>query len=244
MLDRSRSGHILFLGAALILVVTMNTAGGQTLDQKLLQVADFVPTANSTEGRLIELAQHYKLPAGIEWVFDGSEAPSPSPLIAHHTVKDLLTSIMRDAPSYVAEVKDGVLIVRNIRWSEDQRNFLNLRLTEYNIHKGNVIDAQAALRFAIHATLHPERYAAPGFTGGYSYAVPRPESFSLTNISFSGRNIAVRQILNEITKQNADSLWVVELVVSRNIKGEPYFAPGSSPKDARMDFYWRILPFD
>lgn len=238
MLDRIRSSHFFVFGAALILVVTMNTAVGQTLDPKLLQVADFVPTANSTESRLIELAQHYKLPAGIEWIFDGTDAPPPSPLIAQHTVKDMLTSIMRDAPSYVAEVKDGVLSIRNAHWSEDQRDFLNLRLTEYNIDNGNVIDAQAALRFEIHATLHPEKYAAAGFTGGYSYQVPRPESFNLKNISFSGKNFTVRQVLNTIVRQNGNALWVVELVPSKRVKGEIYFAPGSSAKTARTDFSW------
>ena len=110
--------------------------------------------------------------------------------------------------------------------------------------KGNIIDAQAALRFEIHATLHPERYAAAGFTGGYSYAVPKPESFNLKNISFSGKNFTVRQLLNTIVRQNGNALWIVKLVPSKMVKGEPYFAPGSSPETARRDFYWQILPFE
>jgi hypothetical protein len=120
-------------------------------------------------------------------------------------------------------------------------NFLNLRLTEYRIEKGNVIHAEAALRFQIHATLHPERYAM-GSTGGYGRPAG-PESFNAKNILLSGKNLTVRHILNEIIRQNGDALWVVELVPSTVLKNEPYFAPGLSSKNAHTDFFWRILAF-
>ena len=154
----------------------------------------------------------------------------------------MLNNILRDAPGYRIDVKEGMVTIRKAPWSDDTRNFLNLRLTEYGIDHGNVMHAEAALRFGIHATLHPEKYAT-GYTGGYGYG-DLPESFRLQNISISGKNITVREVLNAIIRQNANSLWVVELVPSKTIKGEPYFAPGSSPKNARMDFSWRILPFE
>jgi hypothetical protein len=232
--------HITFM---FVILLTMGiTVRSQSLEEKLSQVADFAPSNSTTEARLIELAQHYKIPMGIEWISDENQAPISSPVSSQSSVREMLDFILRGAPGYRSDVKDGMVIVRKAPWSEDARNFLNLRLTEYRIDHGNVIHAEAALRFGIHATLHPERYAG-GYTGGYGYGA-LPESFRLQNVSISARNITVREVLNGIILQNANSLWVVELVPSKMIKGEPYFAPGSSPKDARTDFFWRILPFE
>jgi hypothetical protein len=222
-----------FLVLAFVLVITLKTVEGQTLD-KLAQMNDFVPSARTTEARLIELARHYKMPMGIEWMSDGNEAARPSPLIAQPTVREMLNSILRDAPGYRIEVKDGVLSIGKAPWSEDPRNFLNLQLIEYRIEKGNVIHAEAALRFQIHSRLHPEKYLT-GYNGGYGYG-EISESFSVKNISITGQDITVRQVLNSIIRQNGDAFWVVELLPSRTLKNEPYFATGSSTTGAGTDF--------
>lgn len=226
----------------IILLSFAHVSLGQSLEDKLSARADFVPTADTTEGRLIELAQHYKLPMGIEWVFDGNQTAPASPVPEQSTVRELLTFILRDAPGYRAEVQGEIMMVRKPRWAEDPKNFLNLQLTEYRIQRGDVMRAEAALRLQIKATLHPEKYSK-GHNGGYGYGTV-PASFRVQNISLSGKKLTVRQVLNAIVRQNANSFWIVELVPAGAVNNEVFFATGKSAKDARTDFIWQILPFE
>jgi len=93
----------------------------QSLEEKLSQVADFAPSASTTEARLIELAQHYRIPMGIEWISDENAAPISSPIPSESSVREMLDLFCGMAPGYRTDVKDGMVIVRKAPWSEDAR---------------------------------------------------------------------------------------------------------------------------
>jgi hypothetical protein len=83
---------------------------------------------------------------------------------------------------------------------------------------------------------HPEKYTG-GYNGGYGY--PGDDTLSIPNISFSRRNIAVRDVLNRIVKANGNSLWVVRLTAA-DINPRVPFSRTYKDRDAIVQI-WRIL---
>lgn len=240
-MNRKRNVCGKILPVMLLIGVASSLAAGQSLQSKLAQKTDFVPNAASTKERLIEVARHFEIPMGIEWV-NRTNYPAPhSPLANQPTVRELIRSILKDAPSYKLEVKAGVINIFDQSVKHDPRNFLNIRIPEYHVDKENIFGAQALLRFSIHKALNRELYQS-GSNGGYGYGFPRTDTFDIKNISFSSENASVRDILNSIVSANGNALWIVELTPSRMMKAQPFFAQDES--GTNVDFVWRIVPIN
>lgn len=240
-MNRKRNVCGKILPVMLLIGVASSLAAGQSLQSKLAQKTDFVPNAASTKERLIEVARHFEIPMGIEWV-NRTNCPAPhSPLANQPTVRELIRSILKDAPSYKLEVKAGVINIFDQSVKHDPRNFLNIRIPEYHVDKENIFGAQALLRFSIHKALNRELYQS-GSNGGYGYGFPRTDTFDIKNISFSSENASVRDILNSIVSANGNALWIVEPTPSRMMKAQPFFAQDES--GTNVDFVWRIVPFN
>ena len=236
MLYQVQNNFSRILLLTLILFLTPAVAMTQSLELKLAQKPDYMPLATSPREQLIEVAQHYKIPMGIEWTNEVDEKMEPSALAAQPTVISMLQSILKRVPGYTAEVKDGVVSIKSASLAANSQNFLNLTLPEYNISNDNVFGAEATLRGQILRTLHPERYLR-GSNGGYGYGVPRDDSFDLKKISISGKNLTVRDVLNLITSTNGNALWIVDMILSKKMRNEPFFA-----QPCQNDFCWKIIP--
>lgn len=226
----------------IILFITMvpYEISAQDVEAKLAQRADFTPAAESVREQLVQVAQHYKIPMGIEWVLQPEEERANSVAGGASTVMALLNSILQAAPNYSMTVRNGVVNVSYKRYAEDSRNFLNLRIGEFSLNKANVFDAAAELRFKIKARLHPERFAG-GTNGGYGYGVPDENGLDVQSISFSGKNLNVRDILDRIVSTNGNTVWLVNIAPSRMMKNEPFFAQFDANQE--RDFFWTIIPF-
>src|SRR5689334_17121441 len=140
----------------ILLVIFLASPGtpAQNLEAKLSQRADFIPTAGTVREQLIQVAQHYKIPMGIEWVLQREEKEVKLVSSGAPSVMALLQMILQTTPDYSLTVRRGVVNVSDSRYAVDSRNFLNLRIDEFSLTKANVYDAQAELRFKIRATLH------------------------------------------------------------------------------------------
>lgn len=223
----------------IILFITMSPHGisAQDVEAKLAQRAEFTPSAGSVQEQLIQVAQHYKIPMGIEWVIQ-PEKEHVKP-IAGSTVMTLLSSILQSAPNYSITVRNGVVNVSDSRYTRDSRNFLNLLIGEFSQNKANVFGASAELRFKIHRVLHPERFVG-GSTQGYGYGVPDEHGLDIGNISFSAKDATVRDILDRIVAANGNTLWLVNIAPSRMMKTAPFFAQFDA--DQEGSFFWTIIP--
>src|SRR5215217_4879570 len=86
----------------IILVIAVAPLGtaAQDVETKLAQRHDFVPAAGSVREKLVQVAQHYKLPMGIEWVLQGEEKQVKLVAGEDATVMALLNSILRATPEY------------------------------------------------------------------------------------------------------------------------------------------------
>jgi hypothetical protein len=210
---------------------------GQSLNSKLLQKASFVPKSKFALDQLIEVAQHYQIPMGIEWIGRPVPTVSASPKYRPTTVRSLVATILRPYPDYRLKVVDGLVHITNQAFVDSPRNFLNIRISEFKVDKASMVGADASLRLGIKMALHPDRYAN-GYNGGYGGSFPA-DVLNIPNITFSGRNLTVRQILNKSVAANGNALWVVRLNPSRMMNAEPAFFAQEYETE---DFHWQFVP--
>lgn len=226
-----------FCAAILLLASTVNA---QDLAARLSQPANYQPTATTTLQQLIEVAQHYRIPMGIEWIAETKTdaAPLIEP-VKPHTVNDLIVAILQHSPGYVAQQRNGVLQIAQTDFLENQENFLNLRFSEFQTQEANVFGAEALLRTRIFMKLNPGQ----GYGGGYGYGVPRDDGFDKPTITLAGNDLTVREILNKIATGNGNALWVVQFSPSQKMSGMPFRAQVSlNGAETMQDFHWQFLP--
>lgn len=215
-------------------------SGGQSLEAKLSRQADLVPKKATAFEQLIEVARYYKIPMGIEWVDQPVPAISASEMSEAKTVQNLITTILSPYPSYRVKAGDeGVLHISDPAFVNDTRNFLNIRIPEFKVDEANVLDAESVLRLEIKMTLHPEQYAG-GWNGGYGGRL-QDEGLNVRNITFSGHNLSIREILDKIITMNGKASWIVRLNPARMMTTEPTFFSAQDDADDHA-FRWQIIP--
>jgi hypothetical protein len=200
----------------------------------------YKPEGQTALEQLINVGTRFRIPMGIEWIDDpGTHAVGMSVVegpAGSVRLKDLMTSILRSETGYKMKVVGGLLRIYKPTLAADPRNFLNMRIPEFDVSRANLLEAEQLLTFEIQAQVHPgEKYAGRG--GGYGHA---PGSvFAVNNITLSGRNLTVRQILDAITTANGNAIWVVHLVPSKTRPGDRYFAQDQWPTPG---FHWLFIP--
>ena len=228
------------LSVAMFLLAS--TLNAQDLSSRLSQPASYQPAATTTLQQLIEVAQHYRIPMGIEWIHDPKAEATPLPeTIKPRTVNDLLAAILSHSPGYVARQSDGVLQVAKTDFLDKRENFLNLRLSTFEVQTVNLFGAQFELRLGIRKELYPERYAN-GHVGGYGYGSERDDGFDKENVTIAGNDLTIREILNKIAVANGNALWVVQFSPSQKISGQPFRAQISLNDNQTVpDFHWQFI---
>jgi hypothetical protein len=205
------SGIVPVFAFAVTICISQPTAAQQgnahSLNQKFEQKVQFRPKASTPLDQLIEVAKTFDIPMGIEWSESAKCKASPAGFRTEETVAELLKTIVRRCPAQTLTVEQGIVHVHS-RFARHPHNILNLRLWRFQIKDGSVYDAEYELRLAIDMHLHPDKYAG-GYNGGHGS--PRDEVLGIPNISFSSRNITVRDVLDRIVKTNGNALWVVRL---------------------------------
>lgn len=219
----------------LLLATTLNA---QDLSARLAQPATYQPQATATLDRLIEVAQHYRIPMGIEWIQETKAETEPlAEPVKQRTVNDLIIAILQQSPGYLAQQRDGVLQIVPTDFLDKDENFLNLRFSEFKLQDASVFDAEASLRMYILLKLHPGR----GFGGGYG--TPDENGFDKPTITFAGNDLSVREILNKIVTGNGNALWVVQFSSAQKMPGRSFRAQVSlNDGQAMPNFHWRVLP--
>ena len=177
------------------------------LRQKLDQRVEFTPSAEAPLGQLIAVAKTFDIPMGIEWMEPTKCELSASPVPAKPTVRQLLIEIIRRCPALGLTVSNGIVHIRSSRVL-NRINILNLRVSRFQVMKVSLFTAEHDLRMAIDQRLHPQEYEN-GYYGGYGYGPG--EVFALPNVTFSGSNVTVREVLDGIARSNRNAMWIVRL---------------------------------
>jgi hypothetical protein len=175
---------------------------------------------------------------GIDWVDQPNEKPSKPIHLKEVSAKDVVSYILSQQEGQNWEIVDGVVEVNPVRFYDDPRNFLNIRFPEYAVRRDSLFEASYWLRVRIKRLLHPERNFGGGF-GGTSI----DKDFNAPTISFSARDVTVRQVLDKLILAHGNSLWVVHLHSTVLMEGEPFYAQAASPTTGRgsPDFTWSFV---
>jgi hypothetical protein len=236
----STRGTVLRLSFSIIVVLGITPLiFCQTVDSKLTQkVEAFDSESSSTVEQLIELAQKFQVPMGVEWLLTADEKPARPVHVRKALVRDALKVILQEQPDYQFTLRDGVVHVVASPIIKDRRNFLNLVIPRFRVDKESLVGANHYLRLSIKLLLHP----SPGFGGGYG-GVGLNNDFAVRNITFSGSNLTVRQILSKIAALQGNALWVVRLKSSEKMKNEPFYAQTVSltTEEVASDFTWQFI---
>jgi hypothetical protein len=180
----------------------------QILESKLDQKVAFVPQTKSALEQLVEIAQHYQIPMGIEWDNRPDFKTGALALGRDATVRELINAVLLQAPNQQMNVEDGIVHITSPAYAADTQNILNLRIEDFRITNENLFYAEDRLRLVIDMTLHPNDYE-DGYIGSSGYGPD--DVFAVKNISFSGSNLTVRNILDKIALANGNALWVARI---------------------------------
>lgn len=225
---------------SIVLLGTSSTIFGQSLDQKLKQdCATYDSDKRTTLEQLIELAQRFKLPMGIEWVDRPGETTAKPIHLRDVSVKDVTSYILNQQAGYRFVVEDALIQVSATALADDPLNFLNSRFSSYSVQNDSLQEASYWLRVRIRRSLHPGQNGGGGFGGTSAQA-----DFNNPTITFSMTNATVREILNRLVLAQGNSLWVVHLKPELLMDGEPFYAQAVSATTGKglSEFTWVLIP--
>jgi hypothetical protein len=220
-----------------------STAHAQTLEKRLNQQIDFVPRNASPVEQLIEIAQRFKIPMAIEWLEQTNERSKAMLVFNKGSVLDLIKAVMQQSPEQQLIIEDQILYISAPAVISHPFNFLNLRIESYGVKNESLFGAEDRLRIGINMLLYPELYKN-GYGGGYGGGYPN--AFWKKNITFSGQNLTIREILTKIAKESGNALWIVQLKPDEFTADKPKWVGipineyGHSPLNTR----WRFIPLN
>jgi hypothetical protein len=220
----------------------------RSLEDKLSLKATFIPRSKSALAQLIEVAKHYRLPMGIEWLNrPGKEKVAVTLSLVRDsvTVRELIQTILLQSQDQQMSIEDGIIHITHPAFMIDPKNLLNLRISEIHVENLDLPEAEAQLRLKIGMTLRPQLYT-DGYGVGHRYYLKG--AFSKRNISISGNNLTVREILNDIAKANGSLLWVAQLTPRELADGKPSGPQNPDPlvesKPEPIDYPWQFISFE
>ena len=228
--------------ALLVLCGSGTVTSGQTLEEKLaVKVDTFNSVTKSIPLQLIEVAQRFNIPVGIEWSDDSEDKSLSQVHVQDTTVGSLLSQILAQQPGYEFRVEDGVVHVFATRLLDDQYNFLNIRLREFSLKKANMAAARFHLWGAIISHLHP----LSGYGGGWG-GVSMYKDFNAPKITFACKDLTVRQALSKIAVVQGNALWVVRIRERQMMESEPFYVqiPGPKAGEPSNSFDWQFIALD
>ena len=213
----------------------------QSLEEKLETETDYVPKAIAPVDQLVEVAQRFNIPMGIEWV----ERTSPKPLdqtrrSGKRSVRKLIEEIAGVSPEYCVVVDDGLVRIYSPTEAVHPFNPLNIRLKDYQVRDADLFAAEYSLRGAIRFTLEPEKYQN-GYAGGYGHGAN--DILEIPKLTLSVSDVTVREVLNRLTIAHGNTLWVAR-IKREDLEGdEPRWQRnGADGGDAPVITAWHFFP--
>jgi hypothetical protein len=225
-----------------LLLPSLPTAAEQSLDSKLARhVSGFDSEKTSVAGQLIEFAQQFDIPMGIEWVERAGESSAKPVHARNKTARAVLEQIIKQRQGMGFSASDGVVHVFDQSFINDSRNFLSVHIPHFRVENETLFGAEFWLKIDIERVLTP---VAGGFAGGHGYGIPRTDRFDKGNINLSVNDATVRQLLDRIVSQQGNALWLVRILPTELMSNGRFYAQSASAdnKTAAADFRWEFIP--
>jgi len=173
------------------------------LDQKLASsVHGYALSADSFAEGLLQVADRFQIPMGIEWI----SCPSTRSRLAvgrtDATVREILQKVVETQPGYEMRISNGVVHVVATTVSPNE-NFLLLRIKSFNIRNELVESAQQKLRELVRASVILPKPGGGGVAGSLISNVGDPK------IDVSIADGTVEDVLDALATSSSMKVWVV-----------------------------------
>jgi hypothetical protein len=140
----------------MLLLVPSCPVKAQDLQSKLAQRVNALDSDNpSTVDQLVDFAQLFQIPIGIEWVDDLNERVAAPVHVRNTTAQRILQQIVQEKAGTTFTLSGGVVHVFPSSRISDGHNFLNLRIPNFQVENQSLFGAEWLLRVTIHEVLNP-----------------------------------------------------------------------------------------
>jgi hypothetical protein len=169
------------------------------------QVESYSISAGNLLEALAQVSDDFQLPMGIEWEVASQRDGALSIRYARTTALRILQELIGRSPDYVLTRENGVVHVANKAIHDDARNFLNLRIREFELSSEYVLHANNRLqKIVLQLVNHlPDAEAQYGCAG--SFGVSAGDRMA----SFRMQDVTVRDILDRFLTSSGHGLWLV-----------------------------------
>lgn len=164
-----------------------------------------ISASNLLEG-LAQVSDDFQLPMGIEWEGASRKDSAVSSRYVHATALQILQDLVGTSADYVLTQENGVVHVASKSVREDPRNFLNLKIPQFDLSSEYVLHASNRLQnIVVQMANHlPEGERVYGCAGSFGVSAgDRVASFGI-------RNGTVRDILDRFLTSSGMGIWLVD----------------------------------
>lgn len=154
---------------------------------------------------LTKVAGQFELPMGIVWIKNQKTSPRINRRWTHVTLYQVMKTLVGSQPGYDFEVKNGVVRVFPHGDLEDKKSFLNIKIDEFEVKNEVAGWTNHRLHVLVKRIVSPPPPSPPGAGEAWSFgsnADDRPVSFTL-------KNVTVRDVLDRLTLSSASKIWIV-----------------------------------
>lgn len=162
------------------------------------RVAEFDVRGRPLVRAVLDLADQYQLPLGIEYV-DSEAMWRPLNLkLSNKSVHEILEALVAQLPQYALRVSSGVVEIYSPKARADRSNLLNTVLNHFETSG----QSPRMTSWSIHASMMSERHQMPNLAGSVLEPGHEPK------ITLNLKERKVYEILDALVAQNGESLWV------------------------------------
>src|ERR1700728_703712 len=181
---------------------------GADLDQKLaLSTSGYTLSADSFVEGLLQVADRFQIPMGIEWI----SCPSTRSRLVlgpvDATVRKILQRVVETQPGYEMRISNGVVHIVATAVSPNE-NFLLLKIKSFNVRNELVESAQQRLRELVRASVVLPKAGGGGVVGSLISNVREPK----IDVNMTDAN--VEDVLDALAISSPMKIWVVTFAES------------------------------
>lgn len=231
----------LLMSMALLFAVLPARGATTDLDCRLA----FKPQQYSIEASnlleaIAKVGTEFHIPLGIEWAAaDGGQPIKLSWRGA--SVREILDSVVGSNPKYGIEYGNGVVHVFSTALRSDQRNFLNIRLPDFQVQDEFVTSANRRLLEHVRRVANPvpEETLPDGGCAG-SMGIGRGDK----KATFTLRNASLREILDQLLASADYRVWIVSFQPELRTTSRGFFVTNSvygGQSEASVQPRWDLL---
>jgi hypothetical protein len=205
---RKCNGCWLLLPVVLLVANTSVNATERKLSYELqdklaAEVKDFENQGKPLIPTLLEVADRYDLPMGIEKVEREALDQPITIKLKHGSVAKLLDRCIRQRPGYSWAARDGVVLIYGDDELKKASNLFNFIIPVFEAENETLNRYDNGLRLKLY--LEKEK------PGGYVGSFPGSNEFENKRLSIKMHNASVRQILNRLVALHGGVVWIARV---------------------------------